>query len=420
MPNVASIIERRLLPTHLRLLQAAANIAGRDGVELYLVGGTVRDLLLERGIRDLDLSVAGAPSEFTNTLAEELGGEVVARSRFGTAKIRVGDDALDLAMTRQEVYASPGALPEVSPGSIQQDLTRRDFTINAMAISLSADAWGELLDPFGGRCDVEGNFLRVIHPGSFKDDATRILRAVRYAQRLGFRIEAESERLLERDLHYLDTVTSDRVRHELERIFEEDSAASILRTAQELSILSAIHPALDLDGSILRALETLGPSPMPDRALMYVSLMAYSVPTENHPGFIARLNMGTDWARVVGDTGSVRESFERLSARSMRSSQIYDELRRYDIAAIRGCALATDDELVAQRLDLYANELRHVEATLGGGDVIALGVPQGPMVGILLREIVAARLDGLLADREDEERFVLGRLERGPDQAPSG
>ena len=418
MSNVASVLERRLLPAQLRTLQAASNIASRDGVELYLVGGTVRDILLGRGTRDLDLSAAGATSEFADALAAELRGEVIARSQFGTAKIEAGDAALDLAMTRQEVYAYAGALPTVSAGSVQQDLARRDFTINAMAVSLSVDQWGELSDPFGGRCDIEGSLVRIIHPGSFVDDATRILRAVRYAQRLVFRLEAESERLLTRDLHYLDTIKGDRVRHELERIVAEEAAASMLNMARELGVLTAIHPALDLNDSVVRALRNSGPSRTPDRALLFVSLMAYSVPSDQQRGFIARLNMGADWARVVGDTGAIRDSFDRLSTRNIRTSHIYHELRRYDLAAVRGCALAADDELVTQRLELYANELRHVQATLSGDDLIALGVREGPMVGALLREIVAARLDGLLADREDEERFVLGRLERGPDQKP--
>ena len=419
MSNVASILESRLPAAQLRLLQAAANIAVRHDVGLYLVGGTVRDVLLGRWTGDLDLSVAGATSEFADALATEIGGQVVARSQFGTAKINAGDVALDLAMARQEVYAYPGALPTVSEGSVQQDLARRDFTINAMAISLNVHDWGELLDPFEGRRDIEDGLVRVIHPGSFMDDATRILRAVRYSQRLGFRLETESERVLKRDLNYLDSIKGDRVRHELERIIEEESVVSILTMARELGILTAIHPALELDDSAIRALQNIGLVPAADRALLLVSLMAYSVPTGHHPGFIARLNMGTDWARVVRDTAAVRDSFERLSAPNMRPSHIYTELRRYDIAAIRGCTMAADDGLVAQRLELYANELRHVEATLSGDDIIALGVPEGPTVGALLREIVAARLDGLLADREDEERFVLGRLERGPDNTVS-
>ena len=415
MSNVASILESQLPPAQLRLLEAAANIARRHGVELYVVGGTVRDILLGRGPLDLDLSVAGATPDFADALAAGLDGEVVARSQFGTAKIEVGDAALDLVMARQEVYASPGVLPTVSEGSVEQDLARRDFTINAMAISLNVDEWGELLDPFGGRSDIGDGLVRIMHPGSFIDDATRILRAVRYAQRLGFRLESESERLLTRDLHYLDTIKGDRVRHELERIIEEESAALIFNMARELGVLTAIHPGVDLDDSAIRALHDIGPPPAPDRALLFVSLIAYSVPTGRHPEFIARINMGADWARVVRDTIAIRDSFERLSAQNMRPGHIYNELRHYDIAAIRGCAMATDDGLVAQRLELYANELRHVEATLRGDDVIALGAPEGPTVGALLREIVVARLDGLLADREDEERFVLGRLERGPD-----
>ena len=414
MSKIGPTLDERLLPAQVRLLRRASDASAQHGVALFLVGGTVRDVLLGDRPIDLDLSAVAATPQFASSLAREVDARVVARSQFGTAKLKVGDVSIDLATARNESYARPGALPEVSPGSIEDDLRRRDFSINAMAISLAPDDWGALVDPFGGRRDLERGLIRVLHAQSFVDDATRILRAARYGQRLGFRIEEGTESLLARDLAYLDTIKGDRVRHELERIFREDKAASILRLAQELGVLSAVYPTLSLDETALANLQDIRSEPEAERALLFVSVLACSVPADDHPGLIARLNMDTRWARTVRDTGSVRESLDRLKEPDLRPGQLYGMLRRFDTEAIEGCRLATDDPLVAQRLKTYLTELSHVKTGLNGDDLIALGVPRGPTIGKLLEDLLAARLDGLVATREDEEDFVSRRLADGP------
>src|SRR5437763_10234033 len=166
-----------------------------DGLEpAFLVGGAVRDLLLGRGTVDLDVAIEGDARAVARELAGRLGGEAKEHDRFGTATVRAGDLTVDLATTRRETYAEPGALPEVEPARLGEDLARRDFTINAMAASLGAAALGELVDPHGGREDLEAGVIRVLHPGSFTDDPTRLLRAVRYEARFGFRMDPETER----------------------------------------------------------------------------------------------------------------------------------------------------------------------------------------------------------------------------------
>ena len=163
---------------------------------------------------------------------------MAARSPFGTAKLRAGGIEMDLAAARTETYAHPRALPTVAPGDIDRDLARRDFSINAMAVSLGTETWGELRDPFEGRRDLDRGVVRVLHEGSFIDDATRILRAVRYAGRMGFRLEAETERLLKRDLAQLGGIGGDRVRRELARVFSEERA----RGTDELLFTTHLTP----------------------------------------------------------------------------------------------------------------------------------------------------------------------------------
>ena len=309
---------------------------------LYLVGGSVRDALLgglkhrcdtphpsplpqgerEQGATDLDVSFVVVPAEagtqgrghedtphpsplpqgerghprrrydgggVAEALAEALGGVAESPSQFGTAKLRVGGVSLDLVMARRESYAAPGALPTVEPGSLADDLARRDFSINAMAVSLSAESWGDLTDPFDGAGDLERRVVRVLHPGSFRDDATRLFRAARYAGRLGFGLEPETERLAREGAGFIDTISGDRVRHELERIFEEPRAADILRIADGLGLLRAIHPALRPAESPEAIEGERGPAMLAGLALGLSPQEAEEVS--------ARLNLGAEWAR---------------------------------------------------------------------------------------------------------------------------
>ena len=340
MSDVAPILDRQLLPEQVRLLRLAAAAAAGLGAELFLVGGTVRDVLLEQRPLDLDLSAVGAFRDFVSSLAQQLGGQVVARSQFGTAKLDVGGMTVDFAIARKESYSYPGALPTVAPGTVDEDLARRDFTINAMAISLSAGSWGTLVDPFRGRQDLRRGLVRVLHTRSFVDDATRILRAVRYAQRLDFRLESKTQQMLTRDVGYLDPIKGDRVRHELERIFQEELAVSMIRMAQQLGVLSAIYPGLGLGEEALTRLQEARGRSEDTSTLLFVAALAYPVPVERQAGLIARLNMDARWAKVVGDAGAVRDAFEALRAPRLPPRRVYELLHPFDDAAIEGCLLS--------------------------------------------------------------------------------
>ena len=224
MTNIAAILDARLGPPRAGLLRSASRAAANLGLSLHLVGGSVRDALLGQAPADLDVAYApdasGQPRRrggfqtrppVAAALAQALGGQADPPTPFGTAKLRIGDVSLDLVMARRETYPSPGALPAVQPGALADDLARRDFSINAMAVSLSAGSWGRLADPFDGAGDLQRRTVRVLHPASFRDDPTRLFRAARYAGRLGFRLDPETERLARDGAACIDTVSGDRV-----------------------------------------------------------------------------------------------------------------------------------------------------------------------------------------------------------------
>src|SRR5512136_2086958 len=228
-----------LAETDWILLQRLAEIAARAGMSLYIVGGPVRDCLVRRVVTDLDLTTEGDAHRLARAMARELGGAWKKFDRFGTAKLILPgrDKPIDLATSRTETYAHPGALPDVARGTIETDLIRRDFTINAMAIRLDGEQQGTLIDLHGGESDLYSGKLRVLHERSFEDDPTRLFRGVRFEQRFGFAFAFDTERLIAPALPVIEQVSGDRLRHELELIFCEMQPLKVLTRLNELGVL---------------------------------------------------------------------------------------------------------------------------------------------------------------------------------------
>ena len=372
-----------------------------------MVGGPVRDAVLDLPVaNDLDFVFAGDAPALAAELAEELGGEVTVHSRFGTTTILIEEDRVDIVTARSEVYPFPGSLPEVSASTLDDDLARRDFSINAMALPLSEDA-PEVIDPHGGLEDLANQSVGILHPGSFTDDPTRLMRAVRYEQRLGFQI---SETTLTEMKHTLagghaDAVSGDRWRHEFQKIFEERRAAEMLLRAIELSVLPAIHPALT-DGQGLTGLS--GETNSPPNG--YLAALAMSLSAADGEDVRRRLNLPADWARVVRDTIALRESESSFDGQVSRISRFLDGL---DPNAIAAFARISEDPQVAARLRRYLDEWRLVSPALTGDDLLAMGVPPGVKIGEVLRELNVAKLDGQVSCEADERALVQQIISRG-------
>jgi len=411
--NLATQLEQRLPSESLDLIRAAGELAGELELGLYLVGGVVRDLLLGRANFDLDLVVEGDAPKLASLLAQRKGGQVVVHRRFGTAKLRLKDLSIDLATARAETYPHPGALPTVKPGSIKDDLWRRDFTINAMAVHLDPDNFGKLVDPFRGEKDLGYKLIRILHEKSFVDDATRMLRAIRYEQRFDFQLEATTEQLLRRDLPMLHTISGDRIRHELELILKEEQPEKPLQRAGGLGLLQEIHPSLKFDGWLKEKFQQARSiTHLPPLAL-YFSLLVYHLNQEEGEDFTARLRIPRVIARAVRDTLRLKEKLLSLAAPELPPSAIYRLLQDYSPTSILACAVASDSTLLHQRLYLYLNKLRYVKTSLNGRALQQMGLSPGPQIGEILRVLHEARLDQRVKTSEEEIELVrhwLGRL----------
>jgi tRNA nucleotidyltransferase (CCA-adding enzyme) len=372
----------------------------------YLVGGAVRDLLRGADAVDLDVAVEGDARSVARALAERLSAEVREHERFGTATVRAGDLAFDLATTRTEVYDEPGALPRVAAASLDEDLARRDFAINAMAIGLTGDDLGHLYDPCGGLSDLEEGVVRVLHDRSFVDDPTRLLRAVRYEVRLGFRMDSATESLARAAAveGALRTVSGARVRDELMDLLGESQAPAGVRRMHELGLDLALHPALDSDPELV-ASASLGAAAIgADRALAALAAMCAAAPAELDL-WLADLHLPAAQRDSVARAARVGPRLAReLGAREHQPSQLRSLLGREPLLSL-GLAMAMGAP--SEPILRWVTELRSVRLEISGDDLLAAGVPEGPAVGRALDETLGRKLDGLVSGRDEELETAL-------------
>ena len=407
-PLIEKLLSRLSAPM-AGILTETIKVAQRQDLSLYLVGGGVRDLLLERSHLDVDLAVEGDAASLAEEIAAAVGARLVVHRRFGTASSCVDrrpDIGLDLAQTRDEHYERPGALPSVRPATIVQDLARRDFTVNALALGLAGVQAGRLLDPHDGQRDLAARRLRVLHERSFQDDATRILRGLRYEGRLGFRFETATQRLVRRDIAYLDTISGPRLRRELLAILAEDCPERILARAQALGVLPALHPALSFDRRRAAAFAAARRRPLAPLPEVYLCLLAAGATPDQVEGVLRRLALHGVWKRALRDALRLPEAASRLAAPGLRPSEAVAALEPFSAAAVAAHALLEPPGIVRRRLRQYLEHWRYRRPALRGRDLQALGVSPGPAMGRMLARLRAARLDGEARRREDEVRLV--------------
>jgi tRNA nucleotidyltransferase (CCA-adding enzyme) len=385
------------------LEQAAALPAARplvarlpDAPTLYLVGGAVRDLLLGGAPVDLDLAVEGDPASF----ATSLGGDLKVHDRFGTSTVRLDGFTYDIARTRRETYAHPGALPDVEPAPLAEDLNRRDFTVNAIALALAGNAAGELSSVPGAIDDLRARRLRVLHNRSFIDDPTRLLRLVRYATRLGFEIEPHTRALADEAISggAMRTVSGPRIGAELRLLAREPDPVRALRGLRAVGIDTAIHPGFGLEDEDLarRSLALLPADGRRDR--LALAAAGRGVP-------------GPELAPLLDALAFEAEDRDAIVLAATRAGEVANALAAaHAPSEIAGAVAGAPAEVVAlagalgpePQAAAWLGTLRHVRLDIDGRDLLAAGVPEGPAIGRGLRAALAAKLDRRASGREQE------------------
>jgi tRNA nucleotidyltransferase (CCA-adding enzyme) len=417
----------RLSQKRLSLLRELGNLADEGGVSLYLVGGVVRDLLLKREIWDLDLTVEGDGIAFARLVADRYRAGLAVFERFATARLAFPDGLkMDIATTRRESYAQPALLPTVQPASIEADLFRRDFTVNALAVQLNPQQFGRVLDPYGGQRDLRAHTLRVLHDGSFQDDPTRIFRAIRFEQRFGFRLEPTTLRLLAQaaSTNLIERLSGPRLQNEILLLFTERDPVRAIARLEQLKLLRFLHRRLCYTKNVQRTVTAVHSAlawwlrrfqdSVIDRPIVY--LIALS--SESSPAVVAamirRLALSREQAKKVSSGGrSVDRALKRLiDPGTVRHSQVFRLLEDFSdealvllLAKVRSTQSSVGFSLLKRRIVAYMKN-KAVKTTLTGRDLQAMGLKPGPQYKTILAQLLEARIDGIVGTEVDERALA--------------
>jgi tRNA nucleotidyltransferase (CCA-adding enzyme) len=438
--NLAARLESALPAARLALIKAAAAIAHTQRSALYIVGGFVRDLLLDLPSYDLDLVVEGDAINLAKLLQKTYGGRLTSHGRFGTAKWHITEirealcqqltpangrplvpedlpESLDLITARTEFYTHPTALPTIERGSIKLDLHRRDFTINTLALRLDGAFYGELHDYWGGVNDLKEMLVRVLHSISFVDDPTRMLRAVRYEQRYGFSIESRTLQLLMEARPLLDRVSGERIRHELDHIFDEEHCLRMLHRLNELGLLEAIHPALIFDEWLAERLARVkmvdaepfwqlpsNPRGYPLKRVLCFGMWNLRLDEKTAGEILERLVYPRQLSDQIMAAVRLRDRLPSLIGK--RPSQIAARLDAVPPIGLYIVYLATDREPERQLLVQYCSSWRDQLPFTSGNDLRQSRLPPGPHYQRILTALREAWLDGQIASKADEEALL--------------
>lgn len=410
-----------------RLIDCVAQEARELNLSLYMVGGAVRDLMLNRANLDIDFVVESSAIHLAERLQRRYGGELHTHKPFGTANWLL-DEAMasaigtefsslphhvDFATARNEFYEHPTALPTVYQSSIKLDLQRRDFTINTLAVQLSPEAVsGQVLDFYGGLADLENGIIRVLHSLSFVDDPTRILRAMRFEHRLGFQIEPRTAELIVSALPMLRRTTGERIRHELDLLLQEENPAQALLHMQAQGVLKAIHPAFELPEDIVRQFglaQQEAPAWMtetPSQTTRYWHIMAAHIPHHVLPDFCERLFFGRRLSQSLLDAARLVQQINGLAEADMYPSEITQYLDAISETALLTAWLLSDSAVIRERIARYMTEWRHIQPVTTGHTLRDLGVPPGPCYSVILKKLRKARLDGEISSDAEEQALL--------------
>ncbi len=398
-----------LLPSEkLTLLSNIATQAETLGVPCYVVGGFVRDLLLGKPINDLDVVVEGDAINLGKKLVDVYGGKLTPHFKFHTAiwHLPNSTDFVDLITARKEIYEMPGALPKVTPSTIEDDLRRRDFTINAMALRLDGEGFGEILDPLDGQADLERRVIRVLHPRSFMDDPTRIFRAIRYEGRYSFNIEPLTLGLVDSEaLKVLHMLSGERLRHELDLILEEERAFQMVVRVASAGVLTSIHPKMPkFNQEYADYLEMDIQLDVPaDRRSMGFILWFLDLTEEEIFLLANRLDFSNQLSLDVWAGAQLMRSLPHLVG--AKPSEWTYALEKLPLLSIYAVYLISRENALLSYISFW----RHVKPRTNGNDLKAMGLLPGPRFSEILLKLRSAWLDGEVTN-ESQEKELLAKL----------
>ncbi|GAB6057948.1 CBS domain-containing protein [Desulfonatronum parangueonense] len=417
--NIKNMLRSRLEADIFRLLEQAGALGREMGVSVYAVGGFVRDILLDRPNLDIDLVVEGDGIEFAQELARKLGGRIRMHKKFQTAVVILPDgQKVDVATARLEYYQYPTALPTVELSSIKMDLYRRDFSINALAVRLSPDQFGNLVDFFSAQKDIKERNIRVLHSLSFVEDPTRILRAIRFEQRYNFRMDRQTERLIKNalNLNLFQKLSGGRLFHELYLIMEEKEVLACFRRMDAFNLLQVLHPLLKFSdhlenilGEVERVLNwyrLLYLEPHVQSWKVFMLGLASNLDNAQFQILMRRLNFSDrDERYFQGVRDGLTETIQQLhqwQGRTGSLSELFFILDPLPLESILYLMARSQKEEMRRHISLFLTQLKTQKVSVTGKDLKAMGLTPGPVYSDVLRTLHAAMIDGKAIDRNSQ------------------
>jgi tRNA nucleotidyltransferase (CCA-adding enzyme) len=417
--NLSTIMRDKFPKTLNSILKLSGEVAKELNFSAFLVGGTVRDLLRGESNLDIDIVIEGDGIAFAKLLAKKLHARVKTHKRFGTAVIITDTMKFDVATARTEYYESPAALPKVEISSIKKDLYRRDFTINTLAVKLNPEHFGQLIDFFGGQRDLKEKTIRVLHNLSFIEDPTRAFRAVRFAERFGFKLSKHIIHLIKTavGINLFNKLSGTRLYDELNLLFLETESLKTIKTLSELDLLKFIHPNLMLTHELEETFESI------QETLSWFKLLFLKEEINKSHLFLMALFEGLKinerekaLQRLAVPPRAKREILEGIetSKSTLHNLQkilqserlIYYTFNLLTLPTILFIIAKAKDEKQKKAISLYLTTLRKIKPALTGKDLKAMGYEPGPIFNKIFKSILDARLEGKIKSREEEMIFI--------------
>jgi len=418
--NLASLLKDRFPEKVYQILKTAGEVADLMGMNVYLVGGSVRDLLLGQANLDIDLVIEGDGILFAKELSAKLHVRSRAYPRFGTARLIHEGLKLDVATARTEYYESPAALPKVETSSIKKDLYRRDFTINTLAIKLNGKDFGLLIDFFGGQRDLKEKTVRVLHNLSYVEDPTRAFRAVRFAERFGFKLSKHTANLIKSaiKMELFEKLSGSRLYEELLIAFKETNPVKTLKRLSDYDLLKVIHKNLVFDDSLEAILSSMSETlawynllyleEKADAGVLYLTALLSRLTDQDRKNALERLSAPSKLQEII--VTSITEAGEILKKLPLTDpAGLYHLLSDAGIETILFAMAITKDIYKKKDISHFLVDLKKVKLFLKGSDLKELGVREGPVYSSILKELLDEKLRGRLKSEEDEKKFVLKR-----------
>ena len=389
-----------------KLLNKAEIAAQSSSVKLYLVGGPVRDLLLGNIIHDLDFLIDGEIDSFIHEFSKVINSQPISSSQFKTFKYRIGDNEIDIALARTEVYPFPGSLPNIKPSNIHEDLYRRDFTINAIALQLFPKP-SKLIDPVNGIEELKNKRIKIIHEKSFQDDPTRIFRAIRYSSRFNFPIEQKTIDLIHQDMNFISSLSGKRILNELIKYLSENDTSNSLSSLTKYNILQFIDNNFPSNEEFITRLHVFKNEKysLNEKEVLLLAILCSNMNQIQLNKFITRFSLSKKQTKILIDLNHINKKISSISVMK-KASSITNLFDKYEIKALKFASIITENTKFTQMVNSYINIWSNIKPYNNGNEITKILSIDKTKLSSIIQKVRDAIINGQISSKADEMKFL--------------